>query len=341
MEVIIPAAAKVEGKPRYLMYDYKHQLALRNVARLYTSQNINVTVAIRAEDCLDYAAFNHVENEVPGIGIVVLDEETKGPADTVYQVIKKRGWDKIAVPILVKDSDSWFTHQLVSGNYVCVSNVNNHNVVPNLTKKSFVKRNNHGYITDIVEKAVVSEEFCTGGYHFENSMQYVEAYEKMSNVGLPKIYVSHIIQYMIGKGHLFITNNVLNYTNVGSLEEWLAYNNHPVIFCDIDGTLVEAQSRHGKNTYADKPIALQQNVDRIKALQNSGCQIVFTTARPKEVLDVTVKMLEEIGFENPFVIIGLYNSTRILINDYNDSNPYPRAIAINIERNNDNLKDFL
>jgi hydroxymethylpyrimidine pyrophosphatase-like HAD family hydrolase len=146
---------------------------------------------------------------------------------------------------------------------------------------------------------------------------------------------------MIGKGHLFITNNVLNYTNVGSLEEWLAYNNHPVIFCDIDGTLVEAQSRHGKNTYADKPIALQQNVDRIKALQNSGCQIVFTTARPKEVLDVTVKMLEEIGFENPFVIIGLYNSTRILINDYNDSNPYPRAIAINIERNNDNLKDFL
>lgn len=341
MEVIIPAAAKVNGKPRYLMYDYKHQLALRNVARQYTSQNINVTVAILAEHCLDYSAFNHVENEVPGINIVVLDEETKGPADTVYQVIKKRGWDKIATPILIKDSDSWFTHTLISGNYVCVSNVNNHDSVPNLTKKSFVKRNAHGYISDIVEKMVVSEEFCTGGYHFENSIQFAEAYEKMSNVGLPKVYVSHIIQYMIGKGHLFITNNVFDYTNVGSLEEWLAYNNHPVIFCDIDGTIIEAQSRYGKNTYTDPPIVLHQNVERIKALQNAGCQIVFTTARPKEVLDVTVKMLEEIGFENPFVIIGLYNSARILINDYNETNPYPRAIAVNIERNNDNLKDFL
>ena len=52
-------------------------------------------------------------------------------------------------------------------------------------------------------------------------------------------------------------------------------------------------------------------------------------------------MLKKIGFDNFQLITGLLNTKRILINDYNDANPYPRAIAINIKRNHDNLKDFL
>lgn len=39
--------------------------------------------------------------------------------------------------------------------------------------------------------------------------------------------------------------------------------------------------------------------------------------------------------------MGLKNCKRILINDYNEANPYPRAIAINIKRDEDNIKDYL
>jgi hypothetical protein len=52
-------------------------------------------------------------------------------------------------------------------------------------------------------------------------------------------------------------------------------------------------------------------------------------------------MLTDLGFVDFKLISGLSNAKRILINDYNDANPYPRAIAINIKRDQDNLKDFL
>ena len=47
------------------------------------------------------------------------------------------------------------------------------------------------------------------------------------------------------------------------------------------------------------------------------------------------------GFKSFNLLCGLQNSKRILINDYNSANPYPRAEAINLKRDSDNLSDFL
>ena len=63
--------------------------------------------------------------------------------------------------------------------------------------------------------------------------------------------------------------------------------------------------------------------------------------RRQESYAETVKMLDELGFRNYNLLMGLNSSSRMLINDYNDANPHPRAIAINIKRDSDNLKDFL
>jgi hypothetical protein len=52
-------------------------------------------------------------------------------------------------------------------------------------------------------------------------------------------------------------------------------------------------------------------------------------------------MLRSLGFKNIILLIGLNASRRILINDYNNANPYPRAEAINLKRDADNLKDYL
>ena len=48
-------------------------------------------------------------------------------------------------------------------------------------------------------------------------------------------------------------------------------------------------------------------------------------------------MLKNIGFKNFKLIMNLLNSKRILINDFNEANPYPKAVAINLYRNQDNL----
>lgn len=45
-----------------------------------------------------------------------------------------------------------------------------------------------------------------------------------------------------------------------------------------------------------------------------------------------------------FIIVGHYRKlgdSRVLINDFSDSNPYPSAVAINIKRDNDDLHLFL
>ena len=69
--------------------------------------------------------------------------------------------------------------------------------------------------------------------------------------------------------------------------------------------------------------------------------VIFVTAREPQYRAETRQMLYELGFMSFTLIEGLQNSRRILINDYNNANPYPRATAINIKRDSDNLGDFL
>ena len=134
---------------------------------------------------------------------------------------------------------------------------------------------------------------------------------------------------------------VTNYVDVGTAADWHKYNDMPVIFCDIDGTLIKAQSRYGKNSYDSDATPLVENVKRVKEYHDRGCQIWFTTARPVEYAEATHKTLHKLGFYNYNLCMGLHNARRVLINDYNAANPYPRAEAINILRDHDNLKDFL
>jgi len=75
--------------------------------------------------------------------------------------------------------------------------------------------------------------------------------------------------------------------------------------------------------------------------QNNVSQIIFTTDRPKKYDIRTKEILDSLGFKEYDLISGLQNVKRILINDYNEANPHPRAIAINLKRDTDNLKDFI
>ena len=140
------------------------------------------------------------------INIHILEEPTKGPADTVYQILKKASI-KIS-PILIKDCDSFFSHEISDGNYVCVTNIAKHESLKKLGAKSFVIANDQGIITDIVEKEVVSDTFCIGGYKFQSAMDYISAYEKLSTTR--EVFVSDVIGYCIGYGKLFTVKETEN-----------------------------------------------------------------------------------------------------------------------------------
>lgn len=343
MEIIVPAAGLStrfpDMKPKYLLFDYKHDMMLHNAVYRYKELGHNINIGILKEHDEKYHASDFIQHELgEDVNIIVLDKPTRGPAETVYEIIKRANLNY--EEIFVKDCDSFFDHEIESGNYVCVSDISKHEVLKKLSSKSFVIANEQSIITNIIEKQVVSSTFCVGGYKFDSAKLYVESYEEICKY-TGEIFVSDVIGRMIDKNNVFIKKEVTNYFDVGTAQDWFEYNDKPVIFCDIDGTLIKAQSRVGTNTYYDPPIVLENNVKIMLNYQERGSQIIFTTSRPKMVEHITRSMLELLGFKNVNLISGLLNSRRILVNDFNEANPYPRAEAVNIFRNDDTLKNFL
>ena len=341
MEIIVPAAGlstRFPGmKPKYLLYDYKGEMMIMNALKPFRQRGLRINLGILREHEEQYSVIDQIRHEwCDNINYVILDKPTNGPADTVYQILKR---SNVKGEFLVKDCDSFFDHEITEGNYVCVSNISEQEVLKKLSSKSFVISNEQGIITDIIEKRVVSDTFCVGGYKFASAEHYLNTFDAISSMNR-EIFVSDIIGHMLSEGVVFTRKTITNYTDVGTAEDWFEYNDRPVIFCDIDGTIIEAQSRLDlENNRPAKP--LTENVKRLIALQSCGSQFVFTTARESIYDNLTTQMLNGLGFKDYKLVSGLQNSKRILINDFNTANPYPRAEAINIERNADVLSKFL
>jgi hypothetical protein len=342
MEIIVPAAGlstRFPGmKPKYLLYDYKHDMMLMNALRTYRQKGCRIHIGILKEHQEQYKVIEQIQHEwYDMVNFVVLDEPTRGPADTVYQILQKSQVNP-HTPILIKDCDSFFEHDYEGDNYICVSKISQHEVLKKLSSKSFVKSNEQGIITDIVEKQVVSDTFCVGGYKFESAGLFMRYFETLNTTN--EVFVSDVIQNCISKGYVFTEKLVSDYVDVGTADDWFEYNDRPVIFCDIDGTIIKAQNRldlESRTPYEP----LENNVKRILLQQEKGSQIIFVTAREPQYRAETRQMLYELGFKSFGYLDGLQNSSRIVINDYNNANPHPRAIAINLKRDSDNLSDFL
>jgi hypothetical protein len=298
-----------------------------------------ITIGVLDENEKKYSIQDYVRSKYgDAVTIVVLPAQTTGPADTVYQILQNSHIDKQSA-ILIRDCDSFFDHEISSGNYVCVSSIVDHDYLTCIAAKSYVVSNVHGIISNIVEKQVVSDKFCVGGYKFESAGIFLDSYQRIAKELPGEIFISHVIQGCLNyHDQVFKTVTVSNYVDVGTAEDWVEYNDKAVIFCDIDGTIVKAQHR---KDFGQPPEPLERNICRVQELAANGGKIVFTTARPDSTRDLIHDMLEKLGFTDFKLITGLPNVKRILINDYNLANPYPRAIAVNVRRDADDLPDLI
>lgn len=344
MQIIVPAAGLssrfYSEKPKYLLYDYSHKSMLYNALAPYIKENNTIIIGILKEHEDKFNITNFINNELNcEVEVVILPKLTRGPADTVYNIIMQSKLIRLDEEIFIKDCDSFFDHNFTKGNYVCISTLDEHDNLKRVQAKSYVICNDQGIITNIVEKNVVSNKFCVGGYKFVNATTFCKAFNKLNYC--QEMFVSDVVQQLLIDGVIFSENKVKNYVDVGTLEEWQEYNDMPVIFCDIDGTLIKCQSRYGNYSYYDPPIVLEKNYNKIKHYYEKGCQIIFTTAREDKYREQTKIMLKDLGFNKYTLLTGLHHSKRVLINDFNDTNPYPRAEAINILRDTDTLEHYL
>lgn len=344
--VLVPCAGNStrypDMKPKYLLYDHEGQLMFKKAVESYFIHDPRTVIyaGIRKEHMDKFDAHKHIRKAIPYVRIIPIDEETLGPAHTVS--IMLQNINEIS-SFIVKDCDNFFSHFIPTSNFICTVDVENPNSPKDIPihNKSFVRTNEQDEIIDIVEKRIVSSKFCAGAYGFLSSDDYEKAFLEIKKKEGVDIYVSDVIQKMFQHGHKFSNVNVETYVDVGTAKEWASYTDKPVIFCDIDGTVVEAQSRVGRNSYSDFPIPLSNNIEALKKMIDKGAQVIFTTSRPSSEYENLVRMLKGLKFSEFSLITGLNNSRRILINDFCSHAPYPRAEAINIPRNSDTLGDYL
>ena len=337
MEVIIPCAGASSRfpnmRPKYLLTDYAGRFMVQNAAEHYIDKH-RVTIVILKEHDERYMARKKIEEAFGNkVDIVVLDKPTTGPADTVYQAIQ-RGRINLSSPILIKDCDGFYETEEKKGNVIYVASLSKHPHIRTAGAKSYTLTNNQGIINSVVEKKIVSDHFCVGGYQFETAQSFIDAFDKINYTN--EIFVSNIVDYMILQNSIFFESEVENFIDVGTAEDWFDYNNKPTYFCDIDGTIIKSKCDYHAET---EPI--WDNIDTLKKELARGCKVIFTTARSEKYRNLTTKVLNGLGFDGCQLIMCVHHSKRILINDYATTNPYPTAVAINLKRDSENLGDMI
>jgi len=264
------------------------------------------------------------------LSIIVLEEPTNSQPETVYEALKKINYDGA---IYVKDSDNYFEIDSIDPNSVTTFDLTNMNSV-NAANKSYVLKNDEGVIINIIEKKIISSEFCCGGYAFESTTDYISAYNELKNND--NLYISHLIFKLMLSGRMFSTNEALSYEDWGTSKEWMRYKStFATLFVDIDGVLVKNSGKYFEPEWGSTE-SIKTNANLITDLYESGrTEIILTTARTEEYREKTTAQLNKLGIKYHRMIMGLMHCQRIIVNDYANSNPYPSCNAINIKRNDD------
>lgn len=345
MAVVVPCAGKSSRfpgtRPKYLLTMYDNELMVEKAVKPYIMTE-DVHIVILREHARKYdaeIALNKVYRDHPNVHIHILEEETSGPAETVYQVVKRI---QPNAPLFVKDCDSFFDSPVNYSNHVCVADLRSNLNVTNVAGKSFAVVNEQKMLTNIVEKSVVSNYICVGGYGFASAGEFMVSFEKLRKTSKgSEIFLSHVIKNMLDSTS-FEIEEVENYVDVGTQKEYTEYNqSRPTIFCDLDGTIFYNQSRYFSNNYDSFPKPIQAAVDYMLDKEEKGSKIIFTTARPDEARDVTLEALRRCGFRDISVLFNLPHAPRMIINDNSKTNPYPTAIALNVPRDDNDFWEKL
>ena len=349
---LIPAAGKSSryrgDKPKWLrthpdgrlMLNYAIQsfreiecdiylITTQEIANLYNIQEI------LNDGCSDLA------------GIILLENETSSAIETLVEAIKKFDNLSLDTPLFVKDCDNfvYFKADDIDYNesFTIGCDIYSHDI-KRITNKSFLVKNDLGYVIDFVEKRVVSDIISVGTHYFRSISLFLnEAMELLAvndTVGGEK-YISHVIASCIYNGYQFKLIDCIKYIDFGTQEEWdKIQQDHKVLFCDFDGTLVSNKGRYGNNNWfnrIDEPLI--ENIKTLKLISNRGGQIIITTSRCESEKEYIRNFLSNFSIEIKDIICDCYHSPRYLINDFADTNPYPSCVAINLPRNG-SLSDF-
>jgi len=204
--------------------------------------------------------------------VILLASQTSSQPETVYTGIKQ---GNITGSILIKDCDGQFTYSPDwSNNHVAVGNLHKIGKI-NAGNKSYVKIDKNNTLGNIVEKQVISNLFSVGGYYFVSAEEFCSYYEQLQE---KNIYVSHVIYKMLLDKKIFFIEEVENYKDWGTIDDWMDYirqiYSDKTIVMDIDGAICRLQEKAYSNREPNKDV-----VDKLRQAKKHGYYVIISSSR--------------------------------------------------------------
>lgn len=330
-------------RPKWMLTLPDGTLALARAAASVPADGYGrIVIAVRADHEAAYGCQALLERVFEGAAeIVVLEEETRGPADTIAQMIRLAHVDG---PMAIKDADSFFDPApLPEGSFVAVSDVRRTPEMANVGAKSFAVTNESGLIVEMVEKSLASNIVCVGLYGLADAALFLEHFDAIAcESKASEIFVSQVMNRAIGAGAPVVPQEVRGLIDVGTLEDWRRYVRvRGSIICDLDGVVFRNHSRYFPPYWDDEDEPIAENVASLRRWQDDGAQLIFMTARDEAYRAKTEAALRAVGLRPHALIMGCRHGRRLLVNDHARSNPFPSAIGISIDRDAPVLDDYL
>jgi hypothetical protein len=345
--LLLPCAGKSSRypgvRPKWMLTLPDGELALaRAAASVPRDAHGRIVAAVRREHDERYGAAALLGRIFGAcVEVVVLDHDTRGPADTVAQMIRRAG---VSGAIAIKDADSFFDPAgLPATSFVALSDVRANPQMSNVGGKSFAVVNENGLVVEMVEKSLASNYVSVGLYGFSDAALYLDTFRAVARADeTGEIFVSQVMNRAIAGGMVVSPLIVDGFIDVGTLPDWRRFvRARGSILADLDGVVFKNHSAHFPPFWDEDDIAIAENVAALRDWQEQGAQLIFVTARPEAYRQKTERALKDLGLDPHALIMNCNHGRRFLVNDHAPTNPYPSAVAISVERNSANLADYL
>ena len=349
--LILPEAGKSErfGKkiPKWLLTTPNNNLMIsESISKLDISLVKEIVLICLEEHVKKLISLENIKKSIQSsfknkikVRVCILNKILSSQAHTVAEGIKKM---KINGPIFIKDCDNYFEYKIRKGNKVTALNLNNADLV--LAKnKSYIEVNKKNIVQRIIEKKVISDLFCTGGYGFESAKLFLETFKKIykHNYKIGEIYVSHVIQKMILENHKFEAEEVDDYADFGTYDEWKKYTDKFIsIITEVDGIFFKKGSKYLSNKWSYEII--KNNMETLSEInQNKKLNFTIITNRPQSHKQKILKIFNSWGIKINNFIGDQPLMTSITIRDFDPKNTYGKSISINIPSNSIEFSEYI
>lgn len=202
--LIVPAAADNTSQPDTMPYVFSLDqsgimLCIRSIQGLNLSAFDNIYFTILRKHAELFSLDEMFKLQFKRLGLknahlVILDHTTRSQVETIEQTLTQKD---IKGAFFVKDADGYFTGEVLRENGVAVFALENLEMV-DPRHKSYVSLDDMYYVTNIIEKRIVSHYFNVGGICIEDTdlfLQYYRHLLQMSDDG--RMCMSHIVYAML------------------------------------------------------------------------------------------------------------------------------------------------